>query len=455
MSFTNSKDHLFDWIFFVRICLACSLSACSTIDQMPYLEQNLDNRLENIQARPKKPADNKSALGDLKTLTDEITPISHIKCSNDDEGNQDQLPYISLSFYDESVRNILAEISLLINFPVVIDEFVEGILSIEAENIRLDKAFDLISGSTNLSYRFFDDYILVGINSFDTPSWSSLSVNCRYWPRYISAEMLYSSIGDIERQFVFYPPGADYLTINAPPGIQKKIQKSLEVFDHSPGQVLLELSILEITRTDINRLGIEWSSNDLALAQGIISGDVDLIDQLQILAQSGQTQIKAMPSLLSAHGKKAKFSTTQESSQWQEDQTRNQQMLQNRYTSSQPVAGRESLEYGINMEIIPYIVDENTVTLKIIDASVSDLVVGGDGFMSVVKHKISNQVTVNNGEFILLGGMMQQSSMKYDKGLPKLRNLPILGRLFGQRKERLSDYEVLIMIRPSIAGKNH
>jgi type II secretory pathway component GspD/PulD (secretin) len=32
---------------------------------------------------------------------------------------------------------------------------------------------------------------------------------------------------------------------------------------------------------------------------------------------------------------------------------------------------------------------------------------GGDGYLQLIKHKVSNQVTVNNGEFILLGGMMQ------------------------------------------------
>ncbi|MGB1334157.1 MAG: hypothetical protein ACPG57_04575, partial [Porticoccaceae bacterium] len=182
-----------------------------------------------------------------------------------------QLPFVALSFYEASVRDVFAEISLLIDFPIVIDEFVEGAVTIEAENIRLDKALDLISASSNLSYKFFNEYILVGVNSVDTPSWASLSVNCRYWPKYISAEVLFNSLGEIERQFVFYPKGADYLSISAPPGLQKKIQESLIVFDHSPGQVLLELSIVEITSTDISRLGIRWHDNNASLAQGIIS----------------------------------------------------------------------------------------------------------------------------------------------------------------------------------------
>jgi type II secretory pathway component GspD/PulD (secretin) len=154
-----------------------------------------------------------------------------------------------------------------------------------------------------------------------------------------------------------------------------------------------------------------------------------------------------MPSLLSGHGKKAKFSTVQQANQWQIEEK--DQSEQNRSQSSKKEE-REVLEYGVKMEIIPYIIDSDTVTLNILDASVSDVVVGGDGYLQLIKHKVSNQVTVNNGEFILLGGMMQQSNITHTEGIPKLKELPFLGWLFGQKKRRNSDYEIWIMIRPSI-----
>lgn len=429
-----------------QIIILCSLllfSACSYLDSYSDTHRQEDTlQLELANPEIDKLLSQKPNLSNGKILT----PHSPIYCSKSGEYPQ-QLPYIALSFYEASVRDIFAEISLLIEFPIVIDEFVEGVVTIEADNIRLDKALDLISASSNLSYRFFNEYILVGLNSVDTPSWSSLSVNCRYWPKYVSAELLFNSLGEIEKQFVFYPKGSDYLTISAPPGIQKKIQESIMVFDHSPGQVLLELSIVEITTTDISRLGIRWHDNNATLAQGIISDQPDLIKQLQILARSGKTQIKAMPSLLSAHGKKAKFSTTQQANQWQVEEKDEESTSQSQSGKKEE---REVLEYGVKMEIIPYIIDNETVTLNIIDASVSDVVVGGDGYLQLIKHKVSNQVSVKNGEFIFLGGMMQQSAIKHTEGLPKLKKLPFLGWLFGQEKQRNSDYEVWIMIRPSI-----
>ena len=426
------------------------LSGCGYIDALMKQQQTVIEQGQSLQLKTSiLPID--KTVPRINTASTKKTSQSHspIYCSKSGE-YPGQLPFVALSFYEASVRDVFAEISLLINFPIVIDEFVEGAVTIEAENIRLDKALDLISASSNLSYKFFNEYILVGVNSVDTPSWASLSVNCRYWPKYISAEILFNSLGEIERQFVFYPKGADYLSISAPPGLQKKIQESLVVFDHSPGQVLLELSIVEITTTDISRLGIRWHDNNATLAQGIVSDQPDLIKQLQILARSGQTQIKAMPSLLSAHGKKAKFSTSQQANQWQVEEEESQSQR----SQSAKKEEREVLEYGVNMEIIPYIIDGNTVTLKIIDASVSDVVVGGDGYLQLIKHRVSNQVTVNNGEFILLGGMMQQSSVRHSEGMPKLKELPLLGWLFGQQKKRHSDYEIWIMIKPSILAEH-
>lgn len=429
-------------------------SACSLTGDFSGRQPEWDTTTPAIHRQGSEPttqqADRLSGRASNPSKTPPI-PRSPIHCSDsDDSGYPGQLPYVALSFYEASVRDVFAEIALLIDFPIVVDEFVDGAVTVEAKNMRLDKALDLISASSNLSYRFFDKYILVGVNSVDTPSWTSLSVNCRYWPKYVSAELLFNSLGEIEQQFVFYPKGADYLTISAPPGIQKKIQDSLLIFDHSPGQVLLELNIVEITSTDIDRLGIRWHDNNASLAKGIISDQPNLIKQLQILAKSGQTQIKAMPSLLSTHGKKAKYSTKQQANQWQIEEEPDTSQL---YRSSQKNLERETLEYGVNMEIIPYIIDSNTVSLNIIDASVSDLVVGGDGYLQLIKHKVSNHVSVKNGEFILLGGMLQQSDIRHTEGLPKLKNLPYIGRLFGQERERKSDYEIWIMIRPSILEK--
>lgn len=206
----------------IIVCSLLFLFACSMIDSHPPEQSTTTNENDQLQIEAQVPKVGNRFQQKTSTLEGQSL-ISHspIYCSENGE-YPGKLPQISLSFYEASVRDVLAEISLLIDFPIVVDEFVDGVVTIETKNISLDKALDLISASSNLSYRFFDDYILVGVNIVDTPSWASLSITCRFWPQYVSAERLFNSLGEIEKEFVFYPKGSDYLSISAPPGIQKK-----------------------------------------------------------------------------------------------------------------------------------------------------------------------------------------------------------------------------------------
>jgi len=76
-----------------------------------------------------------------------------------------------------------------------------------------------------------------------------------------------------------------------------------------------------------------------------------------------------------------------------------------------------------------------------------------DGSLSVLTHTISNQVTVQDGEFILLGGMIKQADRKVRAGVPEFVELPVLGWLFGDKKQQSEVFEVWIMIRPSILAQ--
>ena len=46
------------------------------------------------------------------------------------------------------------------------------------------------------------------------------------------------------------------------------------------------------------------------------------------------------------------------------------------------------------------------------------------------------------------------SAKKHTEGLPKLNKLPFLRWLFGQQKQGKSDYEIWILIKPSILKKH-
>ena len=141
----------------------------------------------------------------------------------------------------------------------------------------------------------------------------------------------------------------------------------------------------------------------------------------------------------------------QQTNKWSGNQTQNLKDRNDSRLDKDP--DDNTLFYGVTMDIVPYISGDDLVTLNIEEASVSDLMVDMDGSLSVLTHTISNQVTVQDGEFILLGGMIKQADRKVRAGVPEFVELPVLGWLFGDKKQQSEVFEVWIMIRPSILAQ--
>lgn len=72
------------------------------------------------------------------------------------------------------------------------------------------------------------------------------------------------------------------------------------------------------------------------------------------------------------------------------------------------------------------------------------------GNVPVDKKTIETEVAVQSGDTVLLGGLIQQSDTTSNSGLPFLKNIPILGRLFGSSSGDKSRKELLVLITPTV-----
>lgn len=113
----------------------------------------------------------------------------------------------------------------------------------------------------------------------------------------------------------------------------------------------------------------------------------------------------------------------------------------------------------LKLEVIPLINSDNQVTLKI--AQVNDNVVGsqtisGNEIPTLSTQELITTVTINDGETIVLGGLITERADESVTGLPGIRRIPILGRALGSTTKTTSREETLIFIQPHIIdGANH
>jgi len=75
---------------------------------------------------------------------------------------------------------------------------------------------------------------------------------------------------------------------------------------------------------------------------------------------------------------------------------------------------------------------------------------GGVGVPSIDTREISTQVLVNDGQTVVLGGILETEDRESEKKVPYLGDVPVLGRLFKTTNRVNNKDELLIFVTPKI-----
>jgi general secretion pathway protein D len=69
---------------------------------------------------------------------------------------------------------------------------------------------------------------------------------------------------------------------------------------------------------------------------------------------------------------------------------------------------------------------------------------------SISKRNVSTQVTVQDGDTIAIGGVIQESNLDSSSGVPGLQRIPVVGSLFGSRSKSRQRTELVIFLTPRV-----
>jgi type II secretory pathway component GspD/PulD (secretin) len=90
-----------------------------------------------------------------------------------------------------------------------------------------------------------------------------------------------------------------------------------------------------------------------------------------------------------------------------------------------------------------------------VDASVEALLasaeVESDAPRSTTR-SVQTQVTVSDGDTVILGGLIAENMIENTKYVPILSGLPVIGRLFRTTSIETEQRELLIFITPNVVG---
>jgi type IV pilus assembly protein PilQ len=108
----------------------------------------------------------------------------------------------------------------------------------------------------------------------------------------------------------------------------------------------------------------------------------------------------------------------------------------------------------LSLKVTPQITPDNRIImdLDVRDDSVGTVVVasGGVNVPSINTREIATQVLVNDGQTVVLGGILETTQREDDNKVPYLGDIPILGHLFKNTNHQDNKDELMIFITPKI-----
>lgn len=255
----------------------------------------------------------------------------------------------------------------------------------------------------------------------------------------------------------------------------EKIEEAVKKLDVVPRQVLVEVTIAEVTLDGVLQYGLEWYFNNANNLTGQLSNVGALAATPgAVLAKSPFTAIWSGPggntkAVLSALAKKDKLNVLSSPHIMVTDN----QVAQIKIGDSVPIQGQStyatgststtaivtSVQYvdtGILLEVRPHINSGGLVTMEI-NQEVSE--VTADTSSNINSPRISKRmaksiVSVQSGETMVLAGLIKEKKVDNRDGLPLLSEIPIFGALFGTQSRENYRTELVIMITPKVVNDN-
>ncbi len=251
------------------------------------------------------------------------------------------------------------------------------------------------------------------------------------------------------------------------------IKGMIKILDVEKPQVFVKARIIEISNTLSEQIGMQYGLAGGALtSSGLLSFATNLggtalalpsglnLDTsakytegivfgatINFLAGNGAAHSLSEPTLLCVNNQESVIYVGQTQSIVTSTVQGNQSTDLARNTVS-----REDI--GLTLKIKPRLSSGNKVTL-VANAKLEDVLPGSTaGYVNTSKREVTTTAIVQNGESIIIGGLISDKERESNSGIPYLREIPILGSLFGTTDTAKEEINLVIILTPYIVKNN-
>jgi general secretion pathway protein D len=292
--------------------------------------------------------------------------------------------------------------------------------------------------------------------------------------------------------FIQADPATNSLVITAPEPLYKQVRALIDQLDTRRAQVYIESMIVEVAPNESGDFGIQWAglagkSGDNAglvagtnfsatgrpgiieinsaaaqgqinLGQGLniglltaINGVTALTGILRVLQAQAETNVVSTPTLLTLDNEEAKIVVGE-----------NVPFITGQFTNTGSTGGAtvnpfqtiERKDVGITLRIRPQIGEGGAIRMTIFQeqSSVKQETAAGtsNAGPSTTKRSIENTVVIDDGQVLVLGGLIEDRFVINKSKVPLLGDLPLIGGLFRSESRERRRTNLMVFLRPVV-----
>ena len=380
---------------------------------------------------------------------------------------------VSLKFKKTPIVNVFEVLTKIAGINFIFDkDMKESKVTLFLTDVPFDRFLEILLKTNDLTAKVVNEKTLIIYP--DTPAKAKEYQNLQIRTFYLAnlkaqkAAALLSKI--LKARNITTNEKLNSIVIRSTKAVIEIASKILEANDRLPAEVLLNVEILEVSRTKEKQFGLEYSesftigigetttgiSNDTGLAGWISMADLEKLSNkeliistpkatLNLLKQDTDTKVLANPQLRVKNGEKASILIGERIP-----------LRVNRRVDSSTGDVTSDYQYhdvGVKMEVEPMINMNAEISMKLLlDVSSLGPNVGtvDDPQYSINTRTATSVLTVHDGEIVIFGGLIKDIERKTTRKVPVLGDIPVIGHLFSNIDSDNKKTDILMVIKPII-----
>lgn len=392
-------------------------------------------------------------------------------------------PTIDITFNRAPLDLVIKSIVGPMDLNVIVDNKVSGSTSLTLKKVPASQALELILKTNELDMRKFGNTVVIGPKASIGKNFDK-GLTRTFYLRYAKAEEVAQMITALLGQAtagetkVHVEKRLNAVVISSTEDMFARIDELLKKLDRPVPQVMIDVKIVEVN-TDFERLlGFEWNwgsggaaAPNEAKGTGNVLGytefmrKLDNSEQYEIpqaasgadlfafgdfyrnnlffnavfnaLIKTSDSRVLSSPRMIAMNGQEASLNIEQ-------------QFTFSGGTDQQPTEKAA----GTKIKITPQINNDGFIVLSPLSIVKSSAILRDDGFPTVDNTEVNTTLQVQDGEEILIGGLVEETESKVTQKIPFLSNLPFIKHLFTNESTVPKSKEIVILITPKVVKES-